>query len=568
MPDETQELRRIHWNECFGFMQIFRAFRLAIHPSKIVLALAGLLLTLAVGGILDAIWCAAGRSVIPGEIEAATQRKNLDAWREEQIRQGQATLRAVLKEAEPLKDAVLKAEDAKINIDKVDDYWEAVADLPGKIRDHYEDAVKPHKGKDKAAERAAVRNRHAAALARLEALERKGIFASLLWYERNAVRQAVEGASTLNFTGMMTDVVGGDRTAAVQALGDPGRAGPGLIPSVILMGMGVKWLVGEHWFFAILCTALVLAIWSFFGGAICRIAALHAARDEKISVKQAFGFARQKFLGFFAAPLIPIALIVFIGVFLVIAGLVAAIPYLGELVTGVLFFLVLIGGFVMTLVLVGAVGGGSLMWPTIAVEGSDSFDAISRSFSYVYAKPWRSLFYFLVASVYGAFCFLFVRLFVLLMLKLSRIFVGIGLAGTSRPAVGDGASKLDVMWRPPTFESLMPAWVSLGAEGLDVWGGFLIYLWVSLAVLSVYAFLISFCFSGSTLIYGLLRREVDATDLEEVYVEETEDEASNLSAEPAPAATPPPAAPAPPAPSSEPPSEAGGPAPTPPPADN
>ena len=38
----------------------------------------------------------------------------------------------------------------------------------------------------------------------------------------------------------------------------------------------------------------------------------------------------------------------------------------------------------------GTVGGFGLMYPTVAVEGSDSFDAISRSFSYVFARPWRS----------------------------------------------------------------------------------------------------------------------------------------------------------------------------------
>ena len=41
----------------------------------------------------------------------------------------------------------------------------------------------------------------------------------------------------------------------------------------------------------------------------------------------------------------------------------------------------------MTLILLGLTGGFNLMYPTIAVEGSDSFDAISRSFSYVYARP-------------------------------------------------------------------------------------------------------------------------------------------------------------------------------------
>jgi len=38
------------------------------------------------------------------------------------------------------------------------------------------------------------------------------------------------------------------------------------------------------------------------------------------------------------------------------------------------------------------------------------------------------------------------------------------------------------------------------------------------------AFAISFYFSANTIIYYLMRREVDATELDDVYVEETEDE--------------------------------------------
>ena len=63
----------------------------------------------------------------------------------------------------------------------------------------------------------------------------------------------------------------------------------------------------------------------------------------------------------------------------------------------------------MTLVALGTAGGFNLMYPTIAVEGSDSFDAISRSFSYIYARPWRMIWYTMVAIVYGALTFLFVR---------------------------------------------------------------------------------------------------------------------------------------------------------------
>ena len=550
MPEETQELRRINWTECFGFTHIFRTFRFAIHPSKMVLAVAGLVLTVFVGTVMDGIWCAAGQSAVPGEIQAYIQGRSGASWRAAQLAAGREILRRILAEGA----VVQREKEAGDELEKEEDYWKAAAEMPERIREHYDKSLqeirkarKPEdlqklclqwagpgrvavppaiaQDADKLREHALqlARNAHKTALAHVESLQRRGIFCSLLTYERGAIRQAVEAARALNFNGAMDDVVGDCRLAAA-ALENPSGTGPGLVPSLLLMVYGLRWVFAAHWLFAVIFLLLVLAIWSFFGGAICRIAAMHMARDEKISIKQAASFARRKFIGFFAAPLIPLGLIICIGILLALGGLIGSIPFIGEILTGAFFFLALIAGFVMALVLIGGVAGGSLMWPTIAVEGSDSFDAISRSFSYIYSRPWRSLLYFLVACVYGAFCFLFIRVFALIMLKLTHFFVGAGMMFAARPAAGEEMNKLDVMWTSPSFTGLMPAWAFLGREHWDVVGGVLIWIWVALTVATVYAFLISFYYSGSTVLYYLLRREVDATDLEDVYLEETEEE--------------------------------------------
>ena len=117
-----------------------------------------------------------------------------------------------------------------------------------------------------------------------------------------------------------------------------------------------------------------------------------------------------------------------LGVIVTIGSVLGNISILfGPIIVGALLFLALAAGFVMTLVLLGLVGGFNLMYPTIAVEGSDSFDAISRSFSYLYALPWRLAFYTVIAVVYGALAYLFVRLFIFLMLALAHKFVGMGM---------------------------------------------------------------------------------------------------------------------------------------------
>src|SRR2546421_188290 len=53
---------------------------------------------------------------------------------------------------------------------------------------------------------------------------------------------------------------------------------------------------------------------------------------------------------------------------------------------------------------------------------------------------------------------------------------------------------------------------------------FLVSAWVYLVISLLGAYLISFYFSASTIIYYLMRREVDATELDDVYLEQSDDE--------------------------------------------
>src|SRR5581483_7922119 len=59
---------------------------------------------------------------------------------------------------------------------------------------------------------------------------------------------------------------------------------------------------GWEYFYLILVLLCTLAIWGFFGGAITRIAAVQFARGERITLRDAIAFSRDRFLSFFAAP--------------------------------------------------------------------------------------------------------------------------------------------------------------------------------------------------------------------------------------------------------------------------
>jgi hypothetical protein len=283
--------------------------------------------------------------------------------------------------------------------------------------------------------------------------------------------------------------------------------------------LGGCWLMRFHPVYAFVIIIMCLAIWAVVGGAICRISALHFARDERIGPLQALNFSADKFVSFFSAPLIPVAIIIFICVVMFLVSLVGAVPVIGEIIGGILFPLALVGGFIIALVSVGLMGGYSLMYPTVAVEGSDSFDAISRSFSYIFARPWRMGFYYLVAAVYGAICYLFVHFFAFLLLRAvhSSIKLAINVDGSSLINI---RGKLDAIWPAPTLSNLQPDVVWMGLNWSESLAAFLIWIWVALVTAAVLAFVVSFFFSVSTTIYFLLRQRVDGTDLEEVFVEQ------------------------------------------------
>ena len=69
----------------------------------------------------------------------------------------------------------------------------------------------------------------------------------------------------------------------------------------------------------------------------------------------------------------------------------------------------------------------------------------------------------------------------------------------------------------------------------ESFAAFLIWFWVAIIVCLVLAFVISFFFSANTTIYFLLRKGVDRTDYEDVFIEENTEELPPLETDDTPA---------------------------------
>jgi hypothetical protein len=162
----------------------------------------------------------------------------------------------------------------------------------------------------------------------------------------------------------------------------------------------------------------------------------------------------------------------------------------------------LVGGLLMMALLLGLLFGWPLMWATISTEGTDSFDALSRSYAYVFHRPLHYLFYAVVAGLLGYLGWLLVSNCAAAVVALTY-----GAAGW-----GSG---------PERMEAIAKGTVDLGYAGVA--GAVLIRFWVGCVKVLAVGFLYSYFWTASTAIYFLLRRNVDATEMDEVHLDEQEE---------------------------------------------
>ncbi|HHT9158657.1 MAG: hypothetical protein A3G70_03795 [Planctomycetes bacterium RIFCSPLOWO2_12_FULL_39_13] len=279
--------------------------------------------------------------------------------------------------------------------------------------------------------------------------------------------------------------------------------------------------LGELFVFAVVGFGL-LAIWSLVGGAITRIAALDYARDESVQLVDALKFARKKFWSYFWSPLVPVIGVIFFALCNVIGGLIGRIPVLGEITVALGFPLALISG--LLIVFVGVIGalGLCFMFPTISAEGSDAFDAMSRAYSYVISRPKQFILYCIINTSYGLLCLALVAFVAWLMIKLSFCTVGLGMGQKFSAVQSFISQKSTIACLGFCTEHLPEAkttTVCLDHWSLKFLAGMLI-IYVTLIKLAVWSFVITYWLSAKTIIYFLLRKEIDSTDVTDVYIEE------------------------------------------------
>ena len=257
---------------------------------------------------------------------------------------------------------------------------------------------------------------------------------------------------------------------------------------------------------------------------------MELAKDDRIDVSEAMTFARKKLFSFFWGPIVPCLGIIFFVLCLMLGGAIGQIPFLGPLLVGLFFFLGFLAAFLILFIAIGGAVGPPVMFATIAMEGTDAFDAISRAYSYVFGRPWRLIWYALVALAYGLAVTVFVFAF-----TLGILWATVAIGGW---AMGKGFEPIGTFLSTGSFPE--------NTKFIQGFAGYLIKAQFLILLGLAAGFVISYKAAATTIIYSLLRKAVDGTDMTEVYLEEEEEALeAGAEAEAKPAEGEPPTPPAP-----------------------
>ncbi len=260
-------------------------------------------------------------------------------------------------------------------------------------------------------------------------------------------------------------------------------------PLIQFFGSGIGLADHVHAAFAFIWASMVLG---FFGTTIARIAVVGVASEQRVGIATALKFTMARATHVIGSPLVVLAGALFFAALISTFGLIYWIPGIGSAIAGPLSVIPLVMGLVMAILLLGLGVAWPLMSSTIAAEGEDLFDALSRSFSYSYQRPISYLGLWGFALLIGCLGLTLVVTFWQVVVAVSRW--SLGLLGPD----------------------------AVIAEAFD--GGGFAGTGLMLGQALVFCYGISFFWTASGIIYLLMREQVDQARFDDVFQPEDHSE--------------------------------------------
>lgn len=258
-----------------------------------------------------------------------------------------------------------------------------------------------------------------------------------------------------------------------------------------------------YYLFGSLWTVLV---WSFAGIGICRVCLLRLTRGEYAGLDDAFEFAVDNWSKAFGAVVAPLLAVGVLCIPTFVLGLFMGLD-IGVLLVGLLWFIVVGISIVMGFLLLGLLFGWPLMVASVACESQNSFDSLTRSFAYVLQRPFHYLSYALLAILFGGVAWVIVSSIADGMVGLTYWSVSWGANLTGGDRIDQLVTGMPIIVEGNQTESSA---MYLGRSAIIFWNAVI----KSLAA----AFLHGLFWCLASAIYLLLRKDVDQTEMDEIYL--------------------------------------------------
>lgn len=276
----------------------------------------------------------------------------------------------------------------------------------------------------------------------------------------------------------------------------------------------------------------ILAIWVRVGGAISRSAAEEFSLGRVQPWNESMRLSLKKWPALLGAVLAPLAIVAVLALIMAVLGLVFAVPAL-HLLPSALYPLFLLAGAISVIITIFWIIGHPLLIPGVACEGTDALDSIQRAAAYVISRPARFALYGAILILQGSIIFGLGSGLVSSVIGYTQQTTGSFIGETPqeilRPiAPGESVSYETAPAPTITLASLVQDDDEPEAEQADAepsgpivthgWSRRVVNFWTGALELLLGALLISYFFTGSTLLYLLLRRLCDGQDTAELWV--------------------------------------------------
>lgn len=238
----------------------------------------------------------------------------------------------------------------------------------------------------------------------------------------------------------------------------------------------------------------LVAIVAVMGGSLSRSTAFEFCRGQLVSTEDTLGFALRRARQFTFAVIGPLVFCAAVFLLIAIGGLSLSFPVL-DLVGALFYGLALLMGTLVTFVLVLHLVALPMIVPSLAIEGTDAFDAIQRSYAYVIGKPLRYLSYALMLTFLASIAI--------------AVFTTLAFGAIE---MTDWAAEL---FATDSTNRVLNGQGELGAtKGIS---HTIITIWRTLLEVIIAGYAISIFFTSSTLLYLVTRRICDGQDMNEVW---------------------------------------------------